>query len=615
MWARTRLTSLGESFSLRIFISWSMLSISSKLIAIHLRRWRRWYSRTRSSSAWPLSTADSSADNLCSTSFFCLYLFHRKALPMNLKIQTSSKEGYNNVCLCRCPGSMYANSYLGNRVYGLGLDSKIQSQSPDNKARKSLGISWSQQDLSLSFRMRCSSHPAISILTLLDIQCHRVLPVSPPLRRWIFKESQNLRGHCLPATDAGLLMKLLKSWSSFFFHAIPSWGTLTHLYQILRINYLGWKWSPFSRMHSGTSSIIHLSIISRAWQAFLVLERVYNRQSLLSGSFHSSGGRQIKRNRWQGGWGHTLRSRKKRGEWVRRWCGSSTHKVSRSDPSEEMAGAKPRQEGRERSPDPEEYSESEKQMRKEEWLEETESRERKWDTNTTLGGQQYRRWEMDARKYKTGNICWCVATHKSQVKRPWFPREVYQIPLPEPPASLPEQEALLWEYLDKVLASSRWRVKGEGGGPPTPQSLYRTLCRRILPVPSSAYMPSSSSLIPPPPCSPFPAYLDKTRFDPKVKDHCTVDTVIKTFRLFFDPTRKHLACYSITICSLLGKTIQRPIPSSGILLLLLLENGCLVPQTAPPPPPWRCLCHRKTTYKGPRVYLLHDEFWVSLVVL
>lgn len=117
-----------------------------------------------------------------------------------------------------------------------------------------------------------------------------------------------------------------------------------------------------------------------------------------------------------------------------------------------------------------------------------------------------------------------------------------------------------------------------------------------------------------PPCSPFPSYFVKKRFDPKAKDHCTVDTVIKTFRLF-NPTRKHLVCYSITICSSLGKTIQRPIPSSGMLLLKLLDIVHLAPQTATHALPWRCLCHRKTTYKGPRRSTLQGEFWVSLVVL
>lgn len=107
----------------------------------------------------------------------------------------------------------------------------------------------------------------------------------------------------------------------------------------------------------------------------------------------------------------------------------------------------------------------------------------------------------------------------------------------------------------------------------------------------------------------------KKRFDPKAKDHCTVDTVIKPFRLVFDPTRKHLVCYSITICSRLGKTIQRPIPSSGMLVLKLLEIVYLAPQTAPHALPWRCLCHRKTTYKGPRRSTPQGEFWVSLVVL
>lgn len=106
---------------------------------------------------------------------------------------------------------------------------------------------------------------------------------------------------------------------------------------------------------------------------------------------------------------------------------------------------------------------------------------------------------------------------------------------------------------------------------------------------------SSSSLISSFPCFPFPSYFVKKRFDPKAKDHCTVDTVIKTFRLFFNPTRKHLVCYSITICSRLGKTIQRPIPSSGMLLLQLLEIVYLAPQTATHALPWRCLCHRKTT--------------------
>lgn len=58
-------------------------------------------------------------------------------------------------------------------------------------------------------------------------------------------------------------------------------------------------------------------------------------------------------------------------------------------------------------------------------------------------------------------------------------------------------------------------------------------------------MPSSSSLISPPPCFPFPAYFAKKKFYAKVKDYCTVDAVIKTFRLFINPTREYLVCYKL----------------------------------------------------------------------
>lgn len=66
------------SLLFKMTISWSMLSISSKLMVIHFWACSRYSSRTCSSSACPLSTKVLKEANLFSSSFFCLYLAQRE---------------------------------------------------------------------------------------------------------------------------------------------------------------------------------------------------------------------------------------------------------------------------------------------------------------------------------------------------------------------------------------------------------------------------------------------------------------------------------------------------------------------------------------------------------